>query len=420
MNSSSSKALEKRIKRQVYAKAHTIRIIPAPGWTEVCKAEVQDLLDGFSQTGKFSPKWIDDPEALGLEQVDFRDLIAFPQCLLSPQAIFWRILDRRVGSFGELIEALQALDTELYLPKGSRVRLKVQSFQSRLYHEGKLYELISEQLASHGWVCQDTGEVQVMAEQRGNRLSLFLALGPYPLHHRHYKSSATHSASLQECLAASAILWWQKLAPQSDWYPEQIVVPFAGSGTLLFETYLRLSKIPAFLWRAQDYGEQLAAMPKASLQLIRKRLLEHVQPLPPALLIEKEFSLAEALKAHLEHFMRPLPQALAESSIEVLAADIFDTALPARRRIFLPLNPPYGLRLHYEQETSSADFYGRLGRFLRLWPSAGQDLRGFILVPDDRAMEALRQAIGPSSIQAVQGFMQGGQHIRCAAFQVLG
>jgi 23S rRNA G2445 N2-methylase RlmL len=408
-------ALEKRIKKHMHAKPHTVRIVPAPGWKDVCEDEVRSILKTFTQAGKFQAELQDDPEGIGVTQLDFRQLIEIPQRLLTAQACLWNILDKHVGSFGELDQALGNLDFALFLPEKCSVQLKVQSFQSHLYHEGKLYEQMSRIFAEQGHTVKDDAPWHLLAEQRGNRFKLFLALGPYPLHHRNYKAESRHGAPLQECLAASALRWMMGL--QKDWRPDHIVVPFAGSGTLLFESWLLLAQIPAYLWNPGQYLEELPATPRATLDSIRKRLGERQGALPPATLIEKEKDIAAALPAHVESFLKPLgvtPHA------DSLCADVFSSQIPDGERILAPLNPPYGLRLAQEGKNRPLDFYRDLAEFLLKWPKKGQDLRGFVLIPDDESLLVVRQKLGSEAVQSVRSFSQGGQHIRCLAFHLNG
>lgn len=408
-------ALEKRIKKHIHAKPHDVRIVPAPGWKDVCEDEVRSILATFTQPGKFEAKLQEDPEAIGITQLDFRQLIEIPQRLLTAQACFWNILDKHVGSFGDLEKALESLDFPLFLPEKSPVQMKVQSFQSHLYHEGKLYEQISRIFAAQGHAVQDEAPWHLLAEQRGNRFKLFLALGPYPLHHRNYKAESRHGAPLQECLAAAALRWMMSL--QKDWHPDHIAVPFAGSGTLLFESWLLLGHIPAFMWNPEAYLENLPATPKATLDSIRKRLSERIQTLQPATLIEKEGDIAAALPAHIANFLKPLSAAPTTSS---LCADLFQSPPPPGEKILAPLNPPYGLRLSQAGKNRPLDFYRDLSEFLKKWPKKGQDLRGFMLIPDEESLLVVRQKLGPDAIQGVQSFSQGGQHIRCLAFHLNG
>jgi 23S rRNA G2445 N2-methylase RlmL len=408
-------SLEKRIKKQIHAKPQTLRIVPAPGWKDACEEELRFLLKTFTQPGKFPAELQDDPEGIGLKELDFRQMIEIPQRLLSAQACLWTILDKHVGSFGELEHALESLDFDLFLPEKSPVQLKVQSFQSHLYHEGKMHEQISRIFAAQGHAVKDDADFHLLAEQRGNRFKLFLALGPYPLHHRSYKAESRHGAPLQECLAASALRWMMGL--QKDWRPDHIMVPFAGSGTLLFESWMLLAQIPAWLWRPEAYLEQLPATPKATLDSIRKRLWERIGELPPATLIEKDRDIAAALPDHVASFLKPLALTPA---VTTNCDDFFQSAPPTGENILLPLNPPYGLRLAQEGKSRPMDFYRELAGHLQKWPKKGQDLRGFVLIPDDESLQVVRQKLGADAVQGVQSFSQGGQHIRCLAFHLNG
>jgi 23S rRNA G2445 N2-methylase RlmL len=408
-------ALDKRIKKHIHAQPHDVRIVPAPGWKDVCEDEVRSILKSFTQPGKFEPALKDDPEGIGITQLDFRQLIEIPHRLLTAQACLWTILDKHVGSFGKLDQALENLDFPIFLPEKSPVQLKVQSFQSHLYHEGKLFEQISQIFAAQGHVVQENAPWHLLAEQRGNRFKLFLALGPYPLHHRNYKAASRHGAPLQECLAASALRWMMSL--QKDWHPDHIVVPFAGSGTLLFETWLLLAESPAFMWNPEAYLEKLPATPKATLESIRKRLPERQKSLPTATLIEKEKYIADALPLHVANFLKPFTT---PPHTNTICADVFQSPFPSGEKILAPLNPPYGLRLTQEGKSRPLDFYRDLSEFLKKWPKKSQDLRGFMLIPDEESLLVVRQKLGSDAIQGVQSFSQGGQHIRCLSFHLNG
>jgi len=209
------------------------------------------------------------------------------------------------------------------------------------------------------------------------------------------------------------------LPDQKDWQPDQIVVPFAGSGTLLLESWLYFGKIPADLWRPQDFLELLPATPLASLQSIRKRLRQRMEPsLPPGLLIEKDPEISQHLLAFVGNFKKPLSEVKAQA-ISV-CGDFFTFAWPQAQRIFAPLNPPYGLRLLQQGKNSPAEFYSQLGSHLKKCSASGCDLRGFILTPDEDSLQALRKQLGSAAILSVQSFSQGGQHIRCVAYRVRG
>jgi 23S rRNA G2445 N2-methylase RlmL len=211
--------------------------------------------------------------------------------------------------------------------------------------------------------------------------------------------------------------WFWELPQQAAWRPDSIVVPFAGSGTLLFESWLYLAQIPPYLWRAENFISPLPAVPPSTLASIRKRLSERQKTdLLPAILIEKDAGLAEALNGHLQKFQGPLREL--EAKTEIHAQDLFLIPAPAHGRLFLPLNPPYGLRLSHEDQQRPAEFYAKLALLLLSWRQGAEELRGFILVPDEFSLNALYRELGGSRILAVHSFTQGGQHIRCLAFQI--
>jgi hypothetical protein len=178
-----------------------------------------------------------------------------------------------------------------------------------------------------------------------------------------------------------------------------------------------LGQIPACLWKPEAYLEKLPATPRATLDSIRKRLRERIGKLPSATLIEKDGDIAAALPEHVASFLKPLPMT---PVVTTNCEDFFQSALPAGENILLPLNPPYGLRLAQEGKSRPMEFYRELAGRLQKWPKKGQDLRGFVLIPDDESLQVVRQKLGAEAVRGVQSFSQGGQHIRCLAFQLNG
>lgn len=418
-------ALDRRIKKNVHAQPHRVRLEPAPGWDDVLESEAGALLSSFSLPSKFKPQLLRDAEGLWIENLDFRNLIELPLRLLTAADGLWALHSRHVGSFAALLRCLEQIDWELYLPPGAVVRIKVDSYRSKLFHEGKLQGLITEHLMKKGFrVDQERGGLRLLFEQIENRHTVYFSLAGDPLYQRRYKKLQQHSAPLQEHLAAAALRWFMELPVQRDqqWTPDQLYVPFAGSGTFFMEAMLLLGELPAFRWRLPHYATlRLPCLPAASWKQIISRLdqkAEKESPLPPALLIEKDVEVHKVLQENVDHFIQGTQPSWGVQPPLVVLGDGFQQTLAATpARILMPLNPPYGQRLA-QGLMSPVEFYEALGYWLRGLGKVGRDLRGFVLIPDSHAERALVKALHPAAVLATHSFTQGGQHIRCLAFKV--
>ena len=106
------------------------------------------------------------------------------------------------------------------------------------------------------------------------------------------------------------------------------------------------------------------------------------------------------------------------SAMESKVGDFFEGELDILkgRKVLLPLNPPYGIRLSHDDQ-SAAGFYSQLAkRVLELGHVCSQ-LDGFCLIPDDKAYKAMRQLIG-AGYQGTAHINQGGRHIRALYFSL--
>lgn len=418
-------ALERRIKKNVHAQPQKARLEPAPGWDDVLEAETRAIAESFSLPAKFAANLIRNDEGLWLENLDFRNLIELPLRLLTAADVLWLLHSRHVGSFAALLRCLEQVDWELYLPPGAAVRIKVDSFRSKLFHEGKLEGLITEHLRKKGFrVDAERAGIKLHFEQIENRHSIYFSLAGDPLYQRRYKKVQQHAAPLQEHLAASALRWFMELPEQraENWQAELLYVPFAGSGTFFMEYMLMMGELPAFRWRLPNYAVlRLPSLAAASWKQILTRLEKKAQNalgLPPALLIEKDLEAHRVLQQNIDHFLEGAgrPWGL-KAPLLVLGDGFQQTLAGASQRIFMPLNPPYGQRLD-QGVMSPAEFYEALAYWLRGLGKAGRDLRGLVLIPDPYAERALIKALPEGAVLAVHSFTQGGQHIRCLAFRV--
>lgn len=398
---------ERQIKKFIHAKPQIIRVDSGPGWRATLEDELKDILTSPLQAYKFVPELVPMDDGIEIHNLDFRQMLELPLRLLTASEIFWQIDTKHVGSFGEFEAFIRGIDWPYYLEEGSKVKVRSYSYASKLYHEGKLDRIARGILAELGYSDKDFQFI-LRIEQRENRSTAYLALTPEPLFRRRYKSDFSHPAPLQEHLAASAIRW-----AQIDERPDYIHVPFAGSGTLVMESWLYFHRPALDLWRNFACIEGLPEFPVSTWTFIKNRLNQLDAKVIPARAVEIDKGGVEVLKKNLDHAAVAWPGIA--GAWEAIGSDFLKDKCPAdKKTIFLPLNPPYGLRL----EEDTQDLYRRTGAWLKNGFAADQRRYGFILVADSRSFHAFEKEVGAENIRGIQSFTQGGQHIRCVKFDI--
>lgn len=398
---------ERQIKKHIHAKPQIIRVDSGPGWRATLEDELKDVLTSPLQSYKFVPELVPMDDGIEIHNLDFRQMLELPLRLLTASEIFWQIDTKHVGSFGEFEAFIRGIDWPYYLAEGSKVKVRSYSYASKLYHEGKLDRIAKGILAERGYADKDFNSI-LRIEQRENRSTAYLALTPEPMFRRRYKSDFSHPAPLQEHLAASAIRW-----AQIEEKPDSIYVPFAGSGTLVMESWLHFHQPALDLWRNFTCIESLPEFPVSTWTFLKAKLNQLDAKVIAARAVEIDKGGVDVLKKNLDYAAQRWPGL--SSQWEVIATDFLkDTSPLDKKTIFLPLNPPYGLRL----EEDTQDLYRRTGAWLKGGFAADQRRYGFILVADSKSFHAFEKEIGSTNIRGIQSFTQGGQHIRCVKFDI--
>ncbi|MBC7660809.1 MAG: hypothetical protein H7249_14020 [Chitinophagaceae bacterium] len=399
--------VQRQIKKQVFGQAHVVRIDSGPGWRGILEDEINEVLTSPLQTYKFVPEVRTDDEGLVVHNIDFRQFLELPLRLLTASEILLQLDTKHVGSFGEFESFIQSIPWEIYLPAGASVKVRCQSYRSALYHEGKLDKMVLGVLHKKGFV---TGGIPyyIRIEQKENRCTAFLSINQEPMFRRKYKTDLSHPASIQEHLAAAAIRWVWGKDPV-----DLIYAPFAGSGTMVMESWLYAHKPPLDLWRPFPQLQAMPDFPESTWNFIRGKLAKSEVQATPARAVEWDNKGIEALRTNLDYASLAWPAL--KSAWEAIAEDFLgDTCPPQFKNIFLPLNPPYGLRL----EENTEELYARLGQWLHTGFQKDQRRFGFVLLADSKAFHAFEKGVGPQHMNGIQSFTQGGQHIRCVSFDI--
>jgi 23S rRNA G2445 N2-methylase RlmL len=429
---------QRSIRQKVVGRAQTAIIIAPPGFLEITKEEITSLLTTLQTPIKEKMELVESQGRLLLDNVSFANITEIALRAKTISDIRLRLFKRRVSNLKTAAEGVQSVDYSLFLKKGQRVRLRASCERSLINNEKEVEKLLARLLEERGFPCEsgaapggdDTSTtVTLHAVLEHNVFSIELGLAGAPLYHRGYRAATATLAPLREDLAAAACLQAKLFQQQhglSD--PDFLFVPYAGSGTLGFEGLLAFTGLTPSLFRPSYALEHLLCHSAPTFSWIKKQLLvaareSHVEE-RRCVFVEKHPGQERELAANINRFIQLLQLAGAGEApiLESVLADLFSINLDAilknaRRHIFVPLNPPYGLRL--ESSKNIEALYRSTGRLLALLAAGGMSrgiaVSGFILCPSEQSWEQFSRAI-PSFRRKTTHFTQGGRDIRLCHF----
>ncbi len=411
-------------------------------------SEVEDIRKSAIHPPGEDPQVLLDDGSIKLKGFSFRSLLEITCRSRTARDVLWLIHEARSNDFGRLKHVLGKVDWELYLPKKATIVLNVNSTASRLFHEGAIFGHVKKALEDQGHEVVKTSELSthenvqhLHVTLRKNMLRIFLSLAGSPLYLRGFKTVLKATASLKEDLAAYGTrfafscgkAWGIKLHD----VPLQIIVPFAGSGTLGFESIMNLWNItPILLGRSYAF-EALPAFPDTFLGHTKKKLVtimneqQKVSPLINLTFIENDPIQAEALRDNILSFRNRLREASdAQSFDEKFAlfleeSDFFSWSIPTETitgtNIFIPLNPPYGKRLGSVDD--ALRLYANLGQKLGMVKlSKGSSLFGFIFCPSPKFSKIFVNSLKTGSKKShfrSTSIKHGGQIMELVAFNIM-
>ncbi|MFP4040849.1 MAG: class I SAM-dependent RNA methyltransferase [Desulfosudaceae bacterium] len=192
-------------------------------------------------------------------------------------------------------------------------------------------------------------DVPLNLHLRKNQATISLDTSGIPLHKRGYREE-TVSAPMQETVAAGIInlTEWDGSRPLYD--------PLCGSGTLLCEALMLLTRVPAGIFRDKFGFESLPDFDKTAWQKVRQEADARIRELPENLIGGSDIDpmAVNASKTNLMglHY---------GNRVALSLKDFRD--LPNLENHLIVTNPPYGIRMSKNHDLMS--FYKDLGDFLK-------------------------------------------------------
>ncbi len=278
-----------------------------------------------------------------------------------------------------------------YRPKslGLAVRIKHDSIHT-VRRVREAFSQVFSDIVVHG---QDQpSEIEALITIEKRKLTFWLSLSGTGMFKRGQREVAGFLAPMREDLAATLI---SMNLPNASFY---LWLPFAGSGTYFFEVMGLAAGFnhPNF--------NQFVGVTSGLFQVPSRKEIPLHGSLQHAFIedihSESASKISDDVRAlKLEHIA------------DVHVADFFKTedSRFSDKDVYLPINPPWGLRLG---KSVNPEFFLKIGQ--KISKMKFRSLSGFVLCPDERASKAfLKGFLGKTTIQH---FTQGGKHIRAVYF----
>jgi 23S rRNA G2445 N2-methylase RlmL len=343
-----------------------------------------------------------------------------------------------VKSWSDVPLALRKLPFKDLLEHGCTLEVRAEAANGVLPHAGRLQEIAEEFFSVRGYTilledeARDTQCTRIELETGADRLRVRVSLGSDALHKRGWRALTGTPATLREDLASSVLKRLTAFEPRAL-QATQVVVPFAGSGTLGIEAWHSLFGLPPSIWNSSRADSEpqiprawkyLAHPTDAAQNWWEKRITRAATEakLPELTFIENNRKQFHELEANLENVTEILEGfGLELPKISALLKDIFQVPnteiIKPEAITLMPLHPPYGLRL--SQETDVEKLFTDLGLKVQKWAlesrASGGALIGFCLCPSDVLWRCFRNGLGDLEFDTSH-VTQGGLDVRVCNF----
>jgi 23S rRNA G2445 N2-methylase RlmL len=416
------------------AKPQTCIVTPAPGWSDLVRLEIQEILDNPLQKYKFAPEVQVKDSSILVTNCDYRQvmevvrratLIHDVELVLHSSRVITRMGWRDFFLKSKIGEVWPALKTR-------PLQLTVRVSHPVVGTEKEVKERLKEFLEEAGFCVMGyqnaTDEASVgrlRLESQKNRTQMLISMAGLPLYKRSYKDVLSGAAApLPEHHAAACFRWaiesfgsdFQRFLASGSL---PIVIPFAGTGTLGFEAICQLGGCAPGIFRSDYSFKNFLFHPTKTGETINKRLLTRIHKVSPRVIFGELDSRAhEDLGQNIAGFERRMADVFEDTAlgkISSLRNDFLhdaDKLFGDEKEIFLMLNPPYGERL--AKKTGGQTLYGQLGRVVKKL-SQKIKISGVILCGDELSW---RQFISQSGIEQhkTRHFTHGGIDVRALVF----
>jgi 23S rRNA G2445 N2-methylase RlmL len=420
--------IEKRIKKNIYGKCQAVKIIFPPGFSTIVISEIESILKNLWFPKKSENEIIIVENEIVIRQIHMFSII---ELLMRSQTITdIRLIIFEGKTFTKTIfeKKCRSIPWEYYFNIAMSVKLKVNSVASQIFHETALKKILSDiitpyvlQIESGEQSNETTG---LHADLYRDRLTLSISLAGQPLYKRGYRGVLKSSAPVREDAAACMI---QKALGFSNtnkinFIPDTLLIPFSGTGTFAFEFLINYFKCPSVLFNRKYAIEKMPLFRSENFCFLLKKSRENIlrqkknvniicidqSEKANASLLENEEKWCHAIKNN------NIIKLIQDDFLKIDFSKIIDINT---KDIFIPLNPPYGVRL--STQTNIIQLYQNIAKkineLVTFIQKNNATLSGFILCPNEETWSAFLKNIKKAKIDTYH-FNQGGMDIRVCQF----
>lgn len=432
MHNAAQENRAKKIKKNVYGKPQTIQAVFPSGMGETALNEIRFILNHLWLKQKYTSEFTLIKNIIRIEPIH---LFAAIELLIRSQSLAdIRLIIFEGHASGKDMFKKKCLDIpwHFYLDKKMSLKIKVNSVASRAFHESGLKNILGHILEDHideivsGENTHETTCLYV--DLYKNKLTVSLSLAGEPLYKRGYREMLSRSAPLREdaafCCLNRALTFAKKM--DNHFVPDIVFIPFSGTGTFAFEYLLNYLNFSPVLFLRNYAFTRMPFFKPEHFNFLLKKAEENILPWDEKIhFICMDYSNA-AMAVFLEN-LNNIKNAFeknhcifSENILMQYENDFFKidlNTLLENKNVFMPLNPPYGIRMAGNK--NSIDLYKkiaeRINEISEITQKSGKKLSGFILCPDENTWTQFCKMIKNMKTETYH-FMQGGLDIRVCLF----
>tara|TARA_R110000868_G_scaffold248315_14_gene504852 strand:+ start:2585 stop:3898 length:1314 start_codon:yes stop_codon:yes gene_type:complete len=429
--------IEKQIKRNIYGKPQSILVVFPPGLSVAANDEAQSILSNLWFQNKFPSEMTVQKNALRIDNIHMfavMELLMRGKCFSDIRLI---MSDRKVENVPSFEKSCYNINWDYYLASNMSLKIKVDVGGSPVLHEGAIKDILSDGLRDlvssivTGDSVEETTTLYVDIFRYHAVMSISLAGAP--LYKRGYRSVLSHSAPLREDMAAACIQNALAFGLQNDEssLPDSMIIPFSGTGTFLIEYWMVAYQFSPVLFERTYAIQSMPLFRSENFNFLLKKAREHcgITELIPAnyVCIDNADDANTALLGNIENFNQAVlknqltwrgdevAQCVKNNDFIKLTIDSSYEALAGN--IFIPINPPYGIRFGKSKETGALyqSIAKQINALSALTKANKKHVLGFILCPSEESWSLFCKTLTNATIDTYH-LTQGGLDIRVAQF----
>ncbi|MEY3901891.1 MAG: hypothetical protein RL189_1197 [Pseudomonadota bacterium] len=426
--------LERRIRKHIHAQRHTFECQVPAGFAELGVRTSRRLLAEYENSDSESAlRFSLRGSRIRIENLPFDAIhqLLFKGLLYSD--IRLRMLRARCTGEQKLRQLIADFAWELWAPlnDASEWEIRVDSQASHLYHEGKIKQIIREEILKLSGRQQSADTARPLARveldfilQR-EVLEIFISVSGRDFWKRGHKQTFEHAAPLREDIAACLVRRLSELSQEHLKLPRpsQILNPFCGTGTLMHESALFLSGAAHLMSDTQHWAyPTLPFFKDKAFSHFRKKQIESLsketeQHKPIDFLGEDLDSrlceVSEKWFAQSGQLLHTLVSAKSVCGDSCQTNQTYPAnSLPSSLWIFA--NPPYGLRLSTRSQGGTEQlylkFFQRMANLCRTFSGRSLPLCGVVLCPSEETWRV--------GVREMKGFFSCCEHFTLGGLDV--